>query len=273
MATIEVLLNFQAIAAYLALGGVVGLMAGLLGIGGGGIMVPVLTSLFLWQGVPEEQVVHQALGTSMAAIVVTSIASLRAHHRRGGVVWPVVQRMAGGVVLGAFAATFVVAAAASVFLAVFFLLFMGGVALQLLRNRAPTPGRQLWRGRGLFAAGSAIGAVSALVSIGGGSLTVPFLIWQNVDTRKAIGTSAALGLPLSLAGTAGFIMAGWNAGPAGSQTLGFVYVPAVIAISLMSISTAPLGVAAAHRLPVSLIKKVFALLLILLSLKMLFALL
>lgn len=263
----------EAIVAYLALGAVVGFMAGLLGIGGGGIMVPVLTSLFLWQGVPEEQVVHQALGTSMAAIIITSVASLRAHHRRGGVRWPIVRCMAGGVVLGAFGATFMVAEAASLFLAIFFSLFMGGVATQMLLNRSPAPGRQLWRGPGLFAAGTAIGSVSALVSIGGGSLTVPFLVWQNVDMRQAIGTSAALGLPLSLAGTAGFIMAGWSAAPAGSQTLGFVYVPAVIAISLVSIGTAPLGVAAAHRLPLSLIKKVFALLLILLSLKMLFSLL
>lgn len=263
----------EAIAAYLALGAVIGFMAGLLGIGGGGIMVPVLTSLFLWQGVSMDQVVHLALGTSMAAIVITSVASLRAHHRRAGVRWPVVRRMAGGVALGAFATTFLVAETASLYLAIFFSLFMAGIAFQLMLNKSPSPSRQLWKTPGLLVAGGVIGAVSALVSIGGGSLTVPFLVWQNVEIRQAIGTSAALGLPLSLAGTVGFILTGWNTVQSQEQTLGFVYLPAVAAISLMSVCTAPFGAAAAHRLPVGVIKKVFALLMILLSLKMLFSLL
>ena len=94
------------IVAFIALGSIVGFLAGLLGIGGGLVMVPVLTSLFIWQGLPQDQVVHLALGTSMASIVITSISSMRAHHKKGGVLWPVVRLIAPGIVAGAFLATF-----------------------------------------------------------------------------------------------------------------------------------------------------------------------
>ncbi len=260
----------EALMAFLLLGAVVGFAAGLLGIGGGGLMVPVLTALFLWQGMATDQVVHLALGTSMASIVITSVASLRAHHARKGVIWSVVSRMAPGAMLGAFAITFVVAGLSSLFLALFFSAFMAFVAVQILRNRQPSPGRTLWGTAGLFAAGTGIGGISALVSIGGGSLTVPFLLWQNIDIRRAIGTSAALGMPLSLAGTAGFIFAGAasDAVPV-AGSLGFVYLPAVAMISLASICTAPLGAAAAHALPALAVKRVFAVLQIALSIQML----
>lgn len=256
--------------AFLLLGAVVGFAAGLLGIGGGGLMVPVLTALFLWQGMATDQVVHLALGTSMASIVVTSAASLRAHHARKGVIWPVVGRMGPGAMLGAFAITFVVAELGSLFLALFFSAFMAFVAVQILRNRPPSPGRTLWGRGGLFAAGTGIGGISALVSIGGGSLTVPFLLWQNIDIRRAIGTSAALGMPLSLAGTAGFILAGASSDAAPvAGAMGYVFLPAVVMISLASIGTAPLGAAAAHALPGLAVKRVFAVLQIALSIQML----
>lgn len=259
----------EALGAFLLLGAVVGFSAGLLGIGGGGLMVPILTSLFLWQGMATDQVVHLALGTSMASIVITSCASLRAHHMRGGVIWPIIGRMGPGAMLGAFAATFIVAELGALFLALFFSAFMVFVALQMLRNRQPSPARKLWGKGGLFAAGGFIGAISAVVSIGGGSLTVPFLLWQNIDIRQAIGTSAALGLPLSVAGTAGFMLAGSPSAEPIAGSLGFVYLPAVAMISLASICTAPLGAAAAHALPGLTVKRVFALLQIALSVQML----
>ncbi len=261
----------QWIIAFLALGTLVGFMAGLLGIGGGGIMVPLLTTIFLMQGLPLETVVHLALGTSMASIVVTSFSSMRAHHAQGGVLWPVVRAMAPGILIGTFAATFLAANAKSAHLAIIFAAFMAYVSYQMFAGRKPRPGRTLIGSGGLIAAGGAIGGVSALVSIGGGSLTVPFLIWQNVDVKKAIGTSAAIGLPISLAGTAGYAINGLHHAAGTPNTLGFVHLPAVLLISLTSFFMAPVGARLSHRLPISALKKAFALLLILLSLKMLSA--
>lgn len=257
------------ILSFLLLGCFVGFVAGLLGVGGGGIMVPVLTTLFLYQGTPAENVIHLALGTSMAAIIVTSISSLRAHNNEGAVMWHLVKVMSPGIVLGTFLATFLAANASPIYLALFFSAFMAFVSVQMFLNKKPKPARSLAGDGGLLLGGSAIGAVSALVSTGGGSLTVPYLIWQNVDIKKAIGTSAAIGLPISIAGTAGYIINGWSASSVSHHTLGFVYLPAVLLISITSFLTAPYGARLAHKLPVAALKKGFALLLIILSIKML----
>ncbi|AFL68230.1 sulfite exporter TauE/SafE family protein [Sulfurospirillum barnesii] len=263
-------MGFEWVVAFLVLGCVVGFMAGLLGIGGGGIMVPVLTSIFLAQGIPVEHVVHMALGTSMASIVVTSFASMRAHHKKGAVLWGVVKYMAGGVIIGTFLATFLASSLKSAHLAIFFALFMAYVSIQMAIDKKPKPTRELSTPASLFGAGSFIGMISALVSIGGGSLTVPYLIWQNVDVKKAIATSAAIGFPLSIAGTLGYIVNGvLHASNGQSMMLGFVYLPAVILISMPSYFIAPLGAKMAHSLPVSKLKKIFAVLLMVLSLKML----
>ena len=264
------MIGIEWIMAFLVLGAVVGFMAGLLGIGGGGIMVPTLTTIFLAQGIPVEQVVHLALGTAMAAIVVTSFASMRAHQSHNNILWDVFKMMAIGVVLGTFAATFLATYLKSAQLAIFFSIFMAYVSIQMAIDKKPKPTRELSGPKGLFFAGSFIGAISALVSIGGGSLTVPYLVWQNVDLKKAIGTSAAIGFPLSIAGTVGYIVNGWGEGFSSSgMSVGFVYLPAVLLISLMSFFTAPYGAKVAHKLPVAKLKKVFALLLMALSIKML----
>ncbi len=268
------MLGLEWILAFLVLGAVVGFMAGLLGIGGGGIMVPTLTTIFLAQGIPAEQVVHLALGTSMASIVMTSYASMRAHKSRDGILWDVFKMMAIGVVLGTFAATFLATYLKSAQLAIFFSIFMAYVSIQMALDKKPKPTRQISGAKTLFAAGSFIGGISALVSIGGGSLTVPYLVWQNIDLKKAIGTSAAIGFPLSIAGTVGYIINGMGSASASSDgMLGFVYVPAVLMISAMSFFTAPLGAKMAHQLPISKLKKIFALLLMSLSLKMLISIL
>ncbi|MBQ0719868.1 MAG: sulfite exporter TauE/SafE family protein [Gammaproteobacteria bacterium] len=265
------MLDPEWIAGFLVLGTFVGFMAGLLGIGGGGIMVPALTSIFLIQGVPLDSVVHLALGTSMASIIATSLASLRAHHANGGVLWPVVRGMTPGIIVGTFVATFVAKYISSAQLAIFFALFMGAVSVQMFLNKKPKPSRELSGSAGLLAAGSGIGAISALVSIGGGSLTVPFLSWQNVEIRKAIGTSAAIGLPISVAGTLGYLLNGWENSSPENYTFGFIYLPAVLLISAASFFTAPLGARMVHRLPVPILKKIFAVLLVVLGVKMLFS--
>jgi len=257
----------QWLLAYLALGSVVGFFAGLFGIGGGGIMVPVLTTLFALQGVPTQLIVHAALATSMAAIITTSISSLRAHHQLAAVDWRVVRGITPGILLGSFAATFLAAYLSALFLALFFVLFMSYVALQMLLNIKPRPGRSLPGAAGLSLAGFVIGAISALVAIGGGTMTVPFLTWCNVRIQTAIGTSAAVGLPIAIAGTLGYFISGLNVDGMPPWSLGYVYLPAVLLISAMSAASAPVGARLAHRLPVAALKKLFAGLLVLLALK------
>lgn len=260
--------------AYLLLGGAVGFFAGLLGVGGGGIMVPVLTSLFIATGIAPGQQVHLALATSMAAIIVTSFASARSHHQHQAVLWPVVWRISPGIVAGTLAAALLASMVSSYYLALFFCVFMFYVALQLLLNIKPKASRTLPGAATTAAVGFAIGSVSALVAIGGGSLTVPFLTWCNVKVQQAIGTSAAIGLPIALSGTLGYALSG-ALNPAVAEgvlpwgSVGYVYLPAVLLISVVSYFTAPLGVRLAHRLPVSTLKKIFAILLVSLSGKML----
>ncbi|WP_324698500.1 sulfite exporter TauE/SafE family protein [Candidatus Thiothrix phosphatis] len=253
----------------LALGAAVGFFAGLFGIGGGGMMVPALTTLFIAKGFPSGQVVHLALGTSMAAIVMTSLSSLRAHHAKGAVLWPVVRHITPGILLGTFAATFLATYLSSRHLATFFACFMAYVSLQMVLNVKPKPHRELPGAAVLASVGAAIGAVSALVAIGGGSLTVPYLTWCNVNIRNAIATSAAVGLPIALAGALGYLLNGWGQAGLPEHTLGYIYWPAVVLISGVSYFTTPFGAHLAHSLPIPTLKKAFALLLILLSLKML----
>jgi len=263
------MIEIQWIIAYLLTGAFIGFFAGLLGIGGGGIMVPILTTLFVLQGFSIEHVVHIALATSMSAIVVTSISSLKAHHSHGAVIWKIVWRIAPGIIIGTFSATFIASHVSSKLLAIFFACFMAYISMQMLFNIKPKPSRELPNNLWLSVTGIGIGAISALVAIGGGSLSVPFMVWCNIKIQKAIGTSAAIGLPLSVAGTIGYFINGLNLEAKPAYTLGYIYLPAVISISIVSYMTAPLGAKLAHKLPVPTLKKIFAILLILLCLKML----
>ena len=261
-------MSIEFLLAYLFLGTFVGFMAGLFGIGGGGIMVPILTSLFLVQGVSIENVVHLALGTSMASIIITSFSSMRAHNNKNNVSWKIVKAMSIGILTGTFLATFIASKISSIYLALFFMLFMAYISIQMFLNKKPNPHRNLAGRKGLFLAGNIIGAISALVSIGGGSLTVPYLTWSNIELKKAIGTSAAIGLPISIAGTLGYLINGWDNSSIENYTFGFVYLPAVFLISITSYFTAPYGATLATKLPVSKLKKLFAVLLAMLSIKM-----
>jgi len=254
---------------YLLLGAVAGFFAGLLGVGGGAIMVPVLALMFSAQGFPEEHLMHLALGTSMAAIVFTSISSLRAHHQHGAVIWSIVRAMAPGIVIGTVLAAQVAARVPTRPLAIFFAAFISYVAVQMILNVKPKPSRQLPGPWGMFGVGGAIGGISALVAIGGGSLSVPFMTWCNVKMHNAIGTSAALGLPIALAGTVGYLISGYGATALPGGSLGFIYLPALAATVVTSMLVAPIGAKVAHSLPVATIKKVFAGVLVLLLAKML----
>lgn len=268
--TVEIALLF------ILVGACVGVLSGLLGIGGGLVLVPFFSTMFAVFKLPPDTVFHYALGTSMACIVLTSAFSLMAHQRKQGVLWHYVKSMVIGVVLGAFFSTFWVASLKSTMLMIIFSVFLVFVAWQMLRgNPQQSEGTPLVKVSSieLLIVSTLIGVISAIVSIGGGSLTVPYLAYRNVPIKQAIGTSAALGLPISLAGTLGYI---YN-GPAMlwldqlPLTLGYIYLPAVLFVSITSIFTVKLGAHLAHRLPVNVIKRIFACLLIVISIKVLWS--
>ena len=256
------------IAVYLLTGGLAGLLAGLLGVGGGLVIVPVLAFFFIYRGFPPEMIMQMAVGTSLATIVPTSISSLRTHHRYGAVRWTVLAALAPGVVIGALMGAVLAHQISSHALQLVFGVFVLLAATRLVFGHTPASHRSLPGRIGLAAAGVPIGGFSALVGIGGGTLTVPYLLWHNVGVRQAVGTSAATGLPIALAGAAGFALTGsaQPSLPAGST--GYLYWPAVVAISLASILLAPVGAHLAHRIPRDALLKVFAVFLALVGLKM-----
>lgn len=254
---------------YLTTGAFAGVLAGLLGVGGGLVVVPLLTFVFSSQHLPPSYILHLALGTSLASIVFTSVSSLRAHHSRGAVNWQVVRTISIGILTGTLLGSWVAAQLSTRFLNVFFVLFLYYVAVQMLLNIRPKPSRTLPGGGSMFGVGNVIGGVSSLVGIGGGSLSVPFLVWCNLPMHNAVGTSAAIGFPIAVAGALGYILNGLSVSALPDWSLGFVYLPALAGVSIASIFTAPIGARLAHRLPVGQLKKFFALLLIVMGTKML----
>jgi uncharacterized membrane protein YfcA len=250
------------IAELLTLGVVAGFLAGLLGIGGGMLMVPFLTLILGARGVETGLAVKMSIATSMSTIVFTSLASLGAHHRHRAVRWDLLRGLAPGIVCGGIAAG---AGGFSVLrghgLAALFALFVGFSAVQMLRDRKPAPSRQMPGSAGQFAAGATIGLVSGLVGAGGAFISVPFMVWCNVPLRQAVGTSAALGFPIALASTVGYLIGGWSLPQALAGSFGYLYLPALVVISLASVSLAPLGAGVAHRTDVRRLRQVFAVLL------------
>jgi uncharacterized membrane protein YfcA len=245
------------IAWMLLLGAIVGFLAGLLGIGGGMLMVPFMSMLLHAQGFALEHIVKVAIATSLTTIVFTSISSVRAHHRKGSVRWDVVRTLAPGIVVGSLAGAQVAAALRGAWLATGFGLFLVFMATQMLRQKPAAAGGRLPGGGGMFGMGTLIGGLSALLGAGGGFLTVPFLTRGNVPIQQAVGTSAACGFPIAVAGTVGYVWAGWNQSIAPGM-LGYVYLPALGAVVAASMLTAPLGVRSVHALPAATAKKLFA---------------
>ncbi len=259
--------------AYITLGLFTGFFAGMLGIGGGLVMVPALTMMFAAQAAfPGSEILHLALGTSMATILFTALASLRAHHRHGAVLWRVVGQITPGILLGTLLGTLFASSVPARPLAIFFTAFVCLVAVQMILNLKPKPSRDLPGAAGVIAVGVGIGALSALVAIGGGSLTVPFLTWCNVRVQHAIGTSAAVGFPIAVGGSLGYIYNGWGHPGLPEWSLGYIYLPAFAWLVPSSMLIAPLGARLAHRLPVATLKRLFAVVLIALAAKMLWGL-
>jgi uncharacterized membrane protein YfcA len=256
------------IAAYAATGAVVGWLAGLLGIGGGMTLVPILAAMFTAQQLAPEHSVHLALGTGMASVIFTSSASVREHHRHQAVDWSIVRRLAPGMVIGTLLSTVGSGWIPQRVLAVAFAVIVFAGATQILLGRKPAAGRVLPGAAGLLLIGILIGVVCGIVSAGGAFLTVPFMLFCGVTMHIAIGTGAAIGVPIAVVGTIGFIVSGLRVSDLPPYSLGFVYLPALAALVAASVLTAPYGARAAHRLPVQTLKRVFACLLYVLAARM-----
>ena len=257
---------------YLLMGLFVGFFAGMLGIGGGLILVTLMVFLFSVQGFPADRILHIALGTALTSIVFTSISSLRAHHRHGAVRWDIVKMAAPGLVAGTLLGAVVADRMASKYLAIFFVAFVYCAAVQMFVDMKPKPTRTLPGRARMWVAAIITGIVSSLVGAGGGLLSIPLMTMCNVPMRNAVGTSAALGLPIAIAGTAGYVYTGLGQDHLPPLTLGYVYVPALVGIVIGTFVTVPAGAKAAHTMPVPRLKKIFAVILFLMATKMLWTL-
>jgi uncharacterized membrane protein YfcA len=257
--------------AYVAVGAAAGMLAGLLGVGGGVVVVPCLAFAFSAQGMADRFVMPLALGTSLAAIVFTAAASVRVHHGRVAVRWPAVRALAPGLVLGAFGGAWGATRLSSATLTVVVAGFLWVVATSLVVEPSPQPVRELPGAAPLAVVGAMIGFVSGVVGIGGGTLSVPYLLRHRVPIHQAIGTAAAAGLPIAAAGAVGYAVSGFWLNGLPSQSLGFIHVPALAGVSAASVVTAPLGARLAHRLPTDRLKIVFAGLLYVVGAKLAFA--
>jgi uncharacterized membrane protein YfcA len=253
----------------LVFGGLAGVLAGLLGIGGGIIIVPVLAQVFIHQGVAPAVLMHVAIGTSLATIVVTSMSSIRAHQRRGAIEWQVVRNITPGIIAGGLAGAGIATLLPGDTLRVVFAIFLLIVALRMVQGGVVPAHRKLPGAAGMLGAGGVIGTVSTLMGVGGGTMSVPFLTWCNVAVRHAVATSAAIGLPIALTGAVSYAITGWGRPELPAWSVGYINLPALLGIVVASILAAPLGAALAHRIDPTLLKRLFALFLVIMGIRLL----
>lgn len=253
---------------YAGLGVFVGFFSGLLGVGGGSMIVPILGLVFVAFGFPPDQVMHLSLGTSLACIVLATASGARAHHRHGAVRVDIVKGLAPGIVVAGFATGVIARLASVAFLKYFFLAVMLYVTAQMLFGLKPGRALPLPGRAGMFGVGAVIGGFSGLAGVGGAMVSVPFMNMWGVPFRSAIGSAAAISFVVAVAGSAGYVTAGLTVPDLPAWTVGYVYVPALVGISVTSVFVAPWGAHVAHRLPVDILKKVFALFLLGLAVKL-----
>lgn len=264
-------LDLQLVLYCLLIGSAIGFLAGLLGIGGGMLMVPFMMHLLATRGIGPAYLVKVAIATSLTTILFTSLSSVRAHHRAGAVRWDLAATLAPGIVAGALIGSQFVGVAPARWMEIGFGVFLIYTALSMLRqNRASAPVKADVplppRGR-LFAFGAVVGGVSSMVGAGGGFLTIPYLNKRGVRLQSAVATSAACGFPIALGGALGYVWAGRHL-DLGAGMLGYLYLPALLLMSLASVSTAPMGARVAHRTNTAVLKQILALSLLTLGLYM-----
>ena len=249
-------------------GAVGGVLAGLFGIGGGVVLVPILVFLFTARHFPADFVIIMAVATSLATIVMTSISAIIAHHRLGSVIWSKVFRLAPGIILGSIVGAMAADYISADELRYIFVAFLFYVGVQIAFQATPATGK-LKQAIGLdFTVATAIGVLSALLGTGGGTLMVPYLIGCQYPVRNAVSISSACGLPIALAGTLSYGALGWGQDGLPDGSLGYVYMPAFFGIVLCSIVTAPLGAKLAHILPAQQLKRYFSIVIFVMAFKL-----
>lgn len=268
----RVVARMEWVLGYLATGIAVGFFAGMLGIGGGALMVPLLVWLFEAQQLPREHLLHLAVGTAMATILFTSASSMRAHARRGAVRWGIVKAITPGILAGGLVGSAIAAVVPQRLFAALFVATVYAAAANMLLERRPNPSRTLPGPAGIFGVGAAISGVSAFAAVGGAFMAVPFMVWCNVPMLVAIGTASAIGFPIAVAGSVGYVVSGLFESGLPPWSLGFVYLPALAGVTVASMLSAPLGAIVAHRLPTRLLRRIFALLMFSVATRMLVAL-
>jgi uncharacterized membrane protein YfcA len=256
---------------YLIVGALAGLLAGLFGIGGGMVIVPVLVITFETLKFAPEVLTHMAVATSLATIAFTSISSVRTHHQKGAVDWDIVWKLSAGIVFGAILGVLTADALSGAGLQIVIGISALMMAAQMGLGLKPKPSRSLPGTKGMVTAGGSIGWASALFGIGGGSLTVPFLTWCNHPMQRSVATAAACGFPIALIGAFSNIVIGWDNANLPETSVGYIYLPALLGIVLTSVPMARVGAKLAHKLSAEKLKKLFAILLVLVAIKFLTA--
>ncbi|RUR58008.1 sulfite exporter TauE/SafE family protein [Vreelandella populi] len=256
---------------YLGLGAAAGTMAGLFGVGGGLIIVPVLVFAFGLQNVPSEITMHLAVGTSLATIVVTGASSALGHFRKGSIHRPWFLALLPGLMLGAIGGVFIAGNLSGTVLGTLFGIFVLLLAAKMVFGLSPRPGAMVPGKFAMLVAGGVVGAISALFGIGGGAMTVPWLSRCGATMTQAVGTSAACGLPIAAVGAITFIIMGWGNPLLPAWATGFVMWPAFFAIVLASVPFARVGVRLAHVLSARVLRLCFALLLTVVGLRFVLA--
>lgn len=251
-------MNLALIPIFVILGAVVGFMSGLFGIGGGFTIVPVLVEVFTREGFATQNVLPTAIGTSAATIAFTTFASARAHHKRGAVNWPIVRAMSPGLVIGSLIGPQLASALPFAVMAAVFGTFTCFSAVRMLRKSSAKSTRELPGTPALFGVGTGIGFVASMVGTGGAFLAVPFMTRCNVKLHTAVASSAAMGLPIAVAATIGYIYAGLRRDELAPHSIGFVYWPALVAIVACSVLLAPVGARVAHSWSSDKLRRAFA---------------
>ena len=262
----------EIVGASLILGAFSGLLAGLFGIGGGLIIVPILVSLFSIQQImiPEQQIIF-AIATSLATIIFTASSSVLAHHRQGNVLWTKVARLTPGIIIGAALGAIIADKISADHLRFIFITYLTYVAFKMALQRKPRESTVKNIKSLDYAAGGGIGLLSSILGIGGGTLTVPFLVACQIPMKNAVAISSACGLPIACAATASYIILGLQQPQLPAWSLGYIYLPAFSGIVICSVLTAPLGAKLANKLPATKLKRYFSIMLFIMAAKMFFS--
>ncbi|ABY70489.1 sulfite exporter TauE/SafE family protein [Actinobacillus pleuropneumoniae] len=252
----------------LVVGSAVGFLAGLFGIGGGLIIVPSLVYLLPLAGVTPENLMAAALGTSFSTIVVTAFSSAQRHHKLGNVDVLVSKYFIPALMVSVFLAGLAVSNLDAKLMSKIFAVMVLYLAARMLFSLKKTPEIKPLTTQSTIVAGGVIGALSSMAGIAGGAFIVPFLNSRGLEMKRAIGTSSFCGAFLGLSGTISFIASGWNVETMPDYSLGYVYLPALLGITLTSYFTSKLGANAANVLPVATLKKAFAVMLVAIAINM-----